>query len=116
LGLWLAAQPAEGTLLLGGSEVGVLRWQAPARRSIRVASPLDLQVMLGDPATRAPRLYASSRVPGLQQLRQQGLQLTPVAHFAARPHIDLPQQSLSVYRILAPQRVALQPRPSEELP
>lgn len=116
LGLWLAAQPAEGTLLLGGSEVGVLRWQAPARRSIRVASPQDLQAMLGDPATRAPQLYASSRVPGLQQLRQQGIQLTPVAHFAARPHIDLPQQSLSVYRVLAPQRLALCPRPSEELP
>lgn len=116
LGMWLATQPPEGTLLLGGSEVGVLRWQAPARRSMRVASPADLQAMLRDPATQAPRLYASSRVPGLQQLRLQGLQLIPVAHFAARPNLDLPQQSLSVYRVLAPQPAALSQRFSQELP
>jgi hypothetical protein len=116
LGMWLAAQPAEGTLLLGGSEVGVLRWQAPARRSVRVASPADLQAMLGDPATRAPRLYASSRVPGLAAAQTAGLDLTAVATFAARPGVDSAQQTLTLYRLQLPEGLALSPGQGEEYP
>lgn len=99
LGLWLARQPAEGMLVLGGSEVGVLRWQAPAARSLRVANAADLRAMLGDPSALAPRLYASSRVPGLADVEQTALRLTEVATFEARPGVDLPQQTLTLYRL-----------------
>lgn len=99
LGTWLAGQTAEGMLVLGGSEVGVLRWQAPTVRSLRVATAADLQTMLRDPSTQAPRLYASSRVPGLADIQQTALRLTEVATFEARPGVDLPQQTLTLYRL-----------------
>lgn len=116
LGSWLAEQTAEGMLVLGGSEVGVLRWQAPAVRSLRVASGVDLRAMLGDPSAQAPRLYASSRVPGLDAARSMGLQLTEVATFAARPGVDLPQQTLTLYRLQPPEGLAQSLSRGEEQP
>ncbi len=116
LGSWLARQPAEGMLVLGGSEVGVVRWQAPAVRSLRVASAADLRSMLGDPSARAPQLYASSRVPGLAAAQTAGLQLTAVATFAARPGVDLAQQTLTLYRLQLPMGLALSPSRGEEHP
>lgn len=116
MGAWLAGQPAEGLLVLGGSEVGVLRWQAPAVRSLRVASSADLAALLRDPSARAPRLYASSRVGGLDSAQAAGMERSVVATFAARPGVDLAQQTLTLYRLQLPKGLALSPSRSEEHP
>ncbi|MBI5610938.1 MAG: hypothetical protein HY902_18850 [Deltaproteobacteria bacterium] len=95
-GEWLSTQPADKTLVLGGSEVGVLRAVAPGVRALRVAAPGDLAQILKGPLGRAPHLFVTSRAAGLANVA--GGSLQPVKTFPARAGIDLPGQALTVFR------------------
>lgn len=97
LGRWLARQDPAQLVVLGGSEVGVLRHVAPAVRSLRIAKPDDVLPAAGQGGGRPRRVLVTSLVPGVADLAGR----KKLATFPPRPGVD--RRGIEVFALGGPE-------------